>query len=86
MLVDVTAKMPDLVEVRNGVYWVPTPSTTRRTLPTAGGAIRAATCSFFEWIESAQADFRGYGDDHGVDRVLEKVARTLRRVAGPACR
>ena len=32
---------------------------------------------FFEWVEQASSDFSGYGAERGVDRVLEKVARTL---------
>ena len=84
VLVDLTRKMPGLVERRNGVYWIPNP-----VLPAENFADRWRTNpgrdqTFFRWIEQAHADFAGYGADRGVDQVLTKMARIFGE--GPAKR
>lgn len=82
VLTDVAAKMPGLVERRDGVYWVENPVHPEENFADRWRRHPGRDRRFFEWIEQAQADFAGYGEERGVDKVLEKVARTLG--AGPA--
>ncbi len=82
VLVDVTAKMPDLVERRNGVYWVENPVHPEENFADRWRTHPGSERRFFEWMEQAEATFAGYGSDLGVDTVLEKIARSLGE--GPA--
>jgi len=84
VLVDVTAKMPGLVERRNGVYWVANPVQPEENFADRWRTHPGGDRRFFQWMEQAQADFAGYGTELGVDRVLEKIARTFGE--GPAKR
>ncbi|MHB8665816.1 MAG: nucleotidyltransferase domain-containing protein [Acidimicrobiales bacterium] len=77
VLVDVTAKMPGLVECRNGVYWVENPVQPAENFADRWRGHPERAQRFFEWMEQAQADFLGYGSERGVDRVLEKIAKTF---------
>jgi len=77
VLVDVTAKMPSMVERRNGVSWVANPVQPEENFADRWRAYPHREARFFEWVEQASSDFSGYGAERGVDRVLEKVARTL---------
>jgi hypothetical protein len=83
-LIDVTQKMPSLVEVRVGVYWVANPVHPDENFADRWQRHHGSERRFFEWIEAAQADFSGYGADLGVDRVLEKFAGSFGE--GPARR
>ncbi len=84
VLLDVTAKMPGLVERRQGVYWVANPVQSEENFADRWRRHPGRDRRFFEWMEQAQADFAGYGTELGVDRVLEKIARTFGE--GPAKR
>jgi hypothetical protein len=84
VLVDVTAKMPGLVERRNGVYWVANPVQPEENFADRWRIHPGRDRRFFEWLEQVQEDFSGYGAQLGLDRVLEKIARTLGE--GPARR
>jgi hypothetical protein len=77
VLIDVTAKMPTLVEHHDGVFWVANPVQPDENFADRWRTHPHRATRFFEWIEQARFDFGGYGSDLGVDRVLEKVARTL---------
>ncbi len=82
VLLDVTVKMPTLVERRDGVYWVANPVQPEENFADRWRRHAGRDRHFFEWMEQAQADFSGYGDDLGLDRVLEKIATTFGE--GPA--
>lgn len=84
VLVDVTKKMPGLVELRNGVYWIPNPVQPEENFADRWRTHPGRDRRFFEWMERAQSDFTDYGTELGVDRVLEKIARTFGQ--GPAKR
>jgi hypothetical protein len=84
VLLDVTTRMPGLVERRNGVYWVANPVQPEENFADRWRTHPGRDRSFFEWMEQAQADFGGYGADLGVDRMLEKIAKSFGE--GPANR
>lgn len=84
VLVDVTAKMPGLVERRDGVYWVANPVQPNENFADRWRTHPGRDRHFFEWMEQARLDFAGYGEGRGVDRVLEKIAGTFGE--GPAKR
>lgn len=84
VLVDVTSKMPGLVERRNGVYWVANPVQPDENFADRWRAHPGREQRFFEWLEQAQLDFTGYGSELGVDRVLEKISLAFGE--GPAKR
>ena len=79
VLADVTAKMPCLIEVRDGVYWVPNPVQPDENFADRWGSHHTRSRQFFDWIEKAQRDVTGYGTDmgSGLDRVLEKIAASF---------
>jgi hypothetical protein len=86
VLVDVTAKMPHLVEIRDGVYWVANPVHPDENFADRWRRHPGRDRHFFDWIVQAHADFSGFGEDRGTDRVLEKFAESFgeapaRRVA-----
>ena len=78
-LADVTAKMPCLIEVRNGIYWVPNPVQPDENFADRWRSHHTRSRNFFDWIEKAHKDFTGYGTDmgSGLDRVLEKIAASF---------
>ncbi len=77
VLADVTAKMPGLVEVRNGVHWVANPVQPDENFADRWRSHPGREQSFFRWMEQVQEDVNGYGTDLGIDRVLEKIAKSL---------
>lgn len=79
VLADVTAKMPGLVEVRNGVYWVANPVHLAENFADRWRRHPGRDRAFFEWMEQVQADVTGYVADmgSGLDRVLQKIAATF---------
>jgi len=77
VLVDVTAKMPELVELRNGDHWVPNPVHPEENFADRWRRHPGRDRLFFDWIEQAHAHFSGYGADAGVDRVLVKLAESF---------
>ena len=79
MLADITAKMPDLVEVRNGIYWVANPVQPDENFADRWRSHPFRGRHFFEWMERVHQDITGYGADmgSGLDRVLEKIAASF---------
>lgn len=77
VLLDITAKMPALVERRDGIYWVANPVQPEENFADRWRNHRGRDRCFFEWMERAAADFAGYGADRGVDTVLQKIALTF---------
>ena len=79
VLADVTAKMPGLVEVRNGNYWVANPVHPEENFADRWRRHPGRDRAFFEWMEQVRADVTGYGADmgSGLDRVLQKIAATF---------
>jgi len=79
VLTDVSAKMPDLVEARNGIYWVANPVQPDENFADRWRDHPGRDRAFFEWMEQVRADVTGYGVDlgSGLDRVLQKIAVTF---------
>jgi hypothetical protein len=77
MLLDVTARMPTLVERRDGIYVVSNPIQPKENFADRWQAHPSRAERFFEWIQQAHADVAGLGSERGVDTVLEKVAKAL---------
>jgi hypothetical protein len=77
VLVDVTGKMPDFIEVRDGMYWLPNPVQKEENFCDRWQTHPERSRAFLEWIAQAQVDFNDYGSDSGVDHVLEKFARNF---------
>jgi hypothetical protein len=84
VLLDVTKKMPTLVENRSGVWWVPNPVQPLENFADRWRSKPRSAERFFTWMAQAQADFASLCEERGVDRVLTKVAKSLGE--GPARR
>ncbi|SRR6266536_2399001 len=84
VLLEVTEKMPSLVERRDGVWWVPNPVQPLENFADRWRREPGSDKHFFEWISQAQQDFAAIGAERGMDRVLNKVAKSLGE--GPARR
>jgi hypothetical protein len=77
VLADVTAKMPGLVEVRDGAYWVANPVQPDENFADRWCIHPGRDQRFFQWMQQVQKDVSGYGAERGVDRVLEKIAKSF---------
>lgn len=77
VLADVSAKMPGLVEVRNNQYWVANPVQLEENFADRWNNHPGRADRFFQWMAQVQDDVAGYGTDLGVDRVLEKLAKSF---------
>jgi hypothetical protein len=77
MLLNVTAKVPTLVEQRDGNFVVPNPIQPKENFADRWQAHPRHAERFFEWIRQAHADVAGLGSERGVDTVLEKVAKAF---------
>jgi hypothetical protein len=84
VLLDITKKMPTLVEYRSGVWWVPNPVQPLENFADRWRSKPDSAERFFTWMAQAQADFASIGEERGVDRVLTKVAASFGE--GPARR
>lgn len=77
VLVKIASTMPGLVEIRGDTYWVANPVQRDENFADRWQRHPGADRNFFEWMEQANADFNGYGVDRGLDRILEKVAKSF---------
>lgn len=77
VLVKIASTMPGLVEIRGDTYWVANPVQRDENFAERWQRHPGADRNFFEWMEQANADFNGYGVDRGLDRILEKVAKSF---------
>lgn len=77
VLIDITAKMPELVESRDGVLWVPNPVQPDENFADRWRERPSRAERFFEWIEAVYADFSDLGADRGIERIIEKLGTSL---------
>jgi hypothetical protein len=77
VLVEVTRKMPTLVEYRNGVWWVENPVQPFENFADRWHTKPGSHERFFQWISQAHLDFASIGEERGVDRVLTKIAKSF---------
>ena len=84
VLVDVVGRMPDLIDNRAGVLWVPNPVQPEENFADRWRKHPARAEQFFDWIGRAHSDFAGLGEERGLDRVVTKLAESFG--TGPAHR
>ncbi len=84
VLLAVTARMPSLVERRDGVWWVANPVQPKENFADRWRTKPGSAERFFSWLAQAQTDFAEIGKERGLDRVLGKVAKSFGE--GPARR
>ncbi len=84
VLLAVMARMPGLVERRDGVWWVANPVQPKENFADRWRRKPDSDERFFSWMAHAQADFAEIGEERGLDRVLGKVAKSFGE--GPARR
>jgi hypothetical protein len=77
VLTDITSKMANLVESRDGVLWVPNPVQPDENFADRWRDHPRRARRFFEWIQAAQFDFGSLGADSGLDRIIEKIGAAL---------
>lgn len=77
VLVDVVARMPYLVEDRDGVLWIPNPVQPQENFADRWRKHSGRADRFFEWIERAHSDFTGFGEERGLHRVVTKLAESF---------
>jgi hypothetical protein len=78
---DITGRMASFVEVREGVYWIENPVQVGENFAERWKGRPRRAQAFFDWIEQAHADFTGFGQDLGVDQVIEKMSLSLGEAA-----
>lgn len=77
VLNDITLSMPDGVERRDGVFWVPNPVLDEENFAHSWEDEPARAEAFFDWIEQARADFAGFGAESGLDRVIGRLQESF---------
>jgi hypothetical protein len=77
VLVEVTEKMPMLVERRDSVWWVANPVQPLENFADRWRSKPGSDERFFTWMRQAQLDFAAIGEERGVDRVLTKLAKSI---------
>jgi hypothetical protein len=73
VLVDVSARMPGLVEHEQGAWKILNPVAEGENFADRWNRNPERAARFFDWIERAHADFAGFGSDLGADTVLRKM-------------
>ena len=77
VLVTVSRDMPDYVELRDGVLWVENPVEEKENFADRWRSEPQRADAFFEWIAAAHRDFVSFGADSGVDRTLDRIAKSF---------
>ena len=77
VLLDVTARMPALVECVNGTLVVSNPIQPNENFADRWRHDPRRAERFFAWIDAAQTDFAGIGSERGIDSVLTKIERSF---------
>jgi hypothetical protein len=81
---DITGRMANFVEVRNGVCWIENPVQPLENFADRWKARPRRAQAFFDWIEQAHADFTAFGTDLGIDQVVQKMSLSLGEAAAQA--
>lgn len=77
VLADVTARMPSLVELRDGVWWIPNPVQPAENFADRWRDHPGRPRAFFEWMERASADFRQLAEQPGIDETLRRIGKAF---------
>ena len=84
VLVKAVAATPQLVEKRDGQWWVPNPVQSEENFADRWREHPELADAFFEWAKQARIDFASIVAEPGLDRVLKGVANSLGRDAADA--
>jgi hypothetical protein len=84
VMLEVTEKLPTLVERRDGVCWVKNPIEPRENFADRWASKPGSDECFFTWMAQAQIDFAAVGAEGGLDRIITKLAKSFGE--GPAQR
>lgn len=77
VLVDVVDRMPSFIEERDGILWIPNPVQSKENFADRWRNHPDRARRFFDWIERAQHDFAGIGEERGLDRIVTKLAESF---------
>jgi hypothetical protein len=77
VLVDVVESMPSFIEDRAGILWIPNPVQPKENFADRWRNHPDHARRFFDWIERAQHDFAGIGEERGLDRIVTKLAESF---------
>jgi hypothetical protein len=77
VLVDVVEGMPSSIEQRDGIRWIPNPVQRKENFADRWRKHPDRARRFFDWIERAQHDFAGIGEERGLDRIVTKLAESF---------
>ncbi len=77
VLREVAAKMPGLVERRDGVLWVPNPVEPDENFADRWRNHPNRAQLFFDWMTQVNTDVAAYGTEVGIHRILERVGKSL---------
>jgi len=71
--------MPDFIEVRNGVYWVPNPVNDKENFADKWAEHPERREKFMAWLAQAEEDFAEPIGKHGLKDVADVLSRSLGR-------
>lgn len=77
VLVDVTKKMPTLIEHENGVWVVRNPVQPKENFADRWRSKPGSDERFFRWLHQAGVDFAAIGEERGLDTKLTKIAKSF---------
>ncbi len=77
VLVEVLTRMPQFVQKRDGVWWVPNPVQPAENFADRWREHPELAGSFFAWLSQARSDFLSLAAVPGVDGTLKAIARCL---------
>ena len=77
VLVDVTKKMPTLIEHENGVWVVRNPVQPKENFADRWRSKPGSDERFFRWLHQAGVDFAAIGEERGIDTKLTKIGKSF---------
>lgn len=84
VLVEIVARIPDLIDDRVGVLWIPNPVQPEENFADRWRTHPVRAQRFFDWMDRAREDFSDLGGERGLERVVTKLAESFG--SGPAHR
>ena len=78
-LENILLRMASFVENRSGKYWIPNPSDPRENFADAWNTEPDKKEAFFDWLETAQADFRNATENDDIVEFMRSLAPRMGR-------
>lgn len=75
----ILSRMGSFVENRGGQYWIPNPTDPRENFADAWNAEPSKREAFFDWLETAQTDFRSAAESDDVVEFMRSLAPRMGR-------